>query len=61
MGTAGTVVRKLPSYSFVPILMLTTESQPEKKQAGRAEGATGWIIKPFNADQLIAALRKLLK
>lgn len=54
-------VRKLPGYSFIPILMLTTESQAEKKDAGRKAGATGWIVKPFNADQLIAVLQKLVK
>ncbi len=54
-------VRKLPGYSFVPILMLTTESQAEKKDAGRKAGATGWIVKPFNADQLTAVIRKLVK
>jgi two-component system, chemotaxis family, chemotaxis protein CheY len=56
-----TAVRKLPGYSFVPILMLTTESQAEKKDAGRKAGATGWIVKPFNAEQLIGVLQKLLK
>ena len=56
-----TAVRKLPGYSFVPILMLTTESQAEKKDAGRKAGATGWIVKPFNADQLIATVQKLVK
>lgn len=54
-------VRKLPGYSFTPILMLTTESQAEKKDAGRKAGATGWIVKPFRADQLIAVTRKLIK
>jgi len=54
-------VRKLPQYSFVPILMLTTESQAQKKDEGRKAGATGWIVKPFNADQLTAAIHKLLK
>ena len=54
-------LRKLPAYSFVPILMLTTESQAQKKDAGRKAGATGWIVKPFNSDQLIAALQKLIK
>ena len=51
-----TEVRKLPGCSFIPILMLTTESQPEKKDAGRKASATGWIVKPFNADQLIATI-----
>ncbi len=54
-------VRKLPGYSFIPILMLTTESQAEKKDAGRKAGATGWIVKPFNADQLISTVQKLVK
>jgi two-component system chemotaxis response regulator CheY len=56
-----TGVRKVPGYSFIPILMLTTESQAEKKDAGRKAGATGWIVKPFNADQLIAVVQKLVK
>jgi two-component system, chemotaxis family, chemotaxis protein CheY len=54
-------VRKMPAYAFVPILMLTTESQAEKKDAGRKAGATGWIVKPFNAEQLTAVIRKLVK
>ena len=52
--------RKLSGYAFTPILMLTTESQPEKKDAGRKAGATGWIVKPFNSDQLVAVVRKLI-
>jgi two-component system chemotaxis response regulator CheY len=54
-------IRKLPGYGFTPILMLTTESQAEMKDAGRKAGATGWIVKPFNADQLIAVVQKLVK
>lgn len=54
-------VRQLPGYAFTPILMLTTESQPEKKDAGRKAGATGWIVKPFQADQLIAVVQKLVR
>jgi two-component system, chemotaxis family, chemotaxis protein CheY len=56
-----TGMRKLPGYSFTPILMLTTESQPEKKDAGRRAGATGWIVKPFQAEQLIAVVQKLVR
>ena len=56
-----TQVRGIPGYSFTPILMLTTESQQEKKDAGKKAGATGWIVKPFNAAQLTAALQKLLR
>lgn len=53
-------LRKLPSYKFTPLLMLTTESAPEKKQAGKSAGATGWIVKPFNPDQLVATIKKVL-
>ncbi|MFZ0421214.1 MAG: response regulator [Candidatus Sulfotelmatobacter sp.] len=56
-----TAVRQLPGYSFIPILMLSTESQAEKKDAGRKAGATGWIVKPFNADQLVSVVQKLVK
>jgi len=54
-------VRKLPGYAFTPVLMLTTESQPEKNDAGRKAGATGWIVKPFQAEQLLAVLQKLVR
>ena len=54
-------VRKLPTTAFIPILMLTTESQAEKKDAGRKAGATGWIVKPFNSEQLLATIQKLVK
>lgn len=53
-------VRKDPVNRFVPIVMLTTESQDSKKQEGKAAGATGWIVKPFKPDQLIAVVRKVL-
>lgn len=54
-------IRKLAEYPFTPILMLTTESQAEKKDAGRKAGATGWIVKPFDAEKLIATVQKLVK
>jgi two-component system chemotaxis response regulator CheY len=54
-------VRKLPGYSFIPILMLTTESQAEKKDAGKKAGATGWIVKPFNEEQLVSVIQKLVR
>ena len=47
-------------YKFTPIIMLTTESQAEKKQAGKAAGATGWIVKPFQPEQLVAVAKKVL-
>ena len=42
------------------MLMLTTESGGDKKQQGKAAGATGWIVKPFNPDQLLATINKVL-
>jgi len=53
-------LRTLPDYQFKPILLLTTESDPEKKKIAKMAGATGWIIKPFDPDKLLAAVRKVL-
>jgi two-component system chemotaxis response regulator CheY len=53
-------LRKLPSYRGVPIIFLTTESDAALKQEAKAAGATGWITKPFQQDQLIAVVRKVL-
>ncbi len=53
-------VRSSAQYRFVPILMLTTESLPEKRQEGKAAGATGWIVKPFNPPQLLAVVQKVM-
>lgn len=53
-------LRSLPNYRFTPILTLTTEASQEKKMAGKAAGATGWIVKPFNPDQLLATVKKVL-
>jgi len=53
-------LRALPNYRFVPMLMLTTESGMDKKQQGKAAGATGWIVKPFNPDQLLKTIKKVL-
>jgi two-component system chemotaxis response regulator CheY len=53
-------LRQLPQYKHVPMLMLTTESGMEKKQEGKAAGATGWMVKPFNPDQLLKTLLKVL-
>ncbi|ATC88104.1 response regulator [Pseudoalteromonas sp. NZS127_1] len=54
-------LRTLPSYKFTPLLMLTTESGLEKKIEGKAAGATGWIVKPFNPDQLLAVIKKVIR
>ncbi|MFN9729606.1 MAG: response regulator [Pseudomonadota bacterium] len=53
-------LRQLPNYRFTPLLMLTTEAGPEKKMEGKAAGATGWLVKPFDPDQLLNTLKKVL-
>jgi two-component system chemotaxis response regulator CheY len=53
-------LRALPTFGRTPILLLTTESDPAKKAEGRAAGATGWMVKPFNQEQLLAVVAKLL-
>ena len=53
-------IRAPPAYKFIPVVMLTTESQAARKQEGKAAGATGWIVKPFKPEQLLAVVQKLL-
>jgi two-component system chemotaxis response regulator CheY len=53
-------LRALPTYRLVPLLLLTTESSPERKAQGKQAGATGWMVKPFNPDQLLATLARVL-
>jgi two-component system, chemotaxis family, chemotaxis protein CheY len=53
-------IRKLPNYVGVPMLFLSTESSPALKQEAKAAGATGWIVKPFQQEQLLAAIRRVL-
>jgi len=53
-------VRANPAYRFIPIIMLTTESHESKKQEGKSAGATGWIVKPFKPEQLLAVVKKVL-
>jgi two-component system chemotaxis response regulator CheY len=53
-------LRANPSFKFVPIVLLTTESQATKKQEGKAAGATGWIVKPFKPEQLLSVVKKVL-
>jgi len=52
-------LRALPAYRTAPILVLTTESSDEMKQQGRAAGATGWIVKPFNPERLVEIVKKV--
>ncbi len=53
-------LRHLDSYRFTPILILTTESSAEMKQQGKAAGATGWLVKPFNPEKLLATIKRVL-
>lgn len=53
-------LRALPGFARTPIVLLTTESDPQKKSLGRAAGATGWIVKPFGQEQLLALVAKVL-
>ena len=53
-------LRALPQVAHTPIVLLTTESSPEKKAEGKAAGATGWIVKPFQQEQLLAVVSKVL-
>jgi len=53
-------LRGYQSFQFIPIAMLTTESQESKKLEGKQAGATGWIVKPFKPEQLVAVVRKVL-
>jgi len=53
-------LRELPSYRYKPILVLTTESSTEKKMEGKSAGASGWIVKPFDPERLIATVNRVL-
>ncbi|HEY3433934.1 MAG TPA: response regulator [Rhodocyclaceae bacterium] len=53
-------LRALPQYKTTPILMLTTESSDAMKQQGRAAGATGWLVKPFDPQKLIEVVKKVI-
>jgi two-component system chemotaxis response regulator CheY len=53
-------LRAMNGYKGVPILMLTTESHTEKKMEGKAAGATGWLVKPFDPEQLLATVKRVL-
>lgn len=54
-------LRAMAGYKFVPIVLLTTESNAEKKLQGKAAGATAWIVKPFSPDGLLAVVKKVMR
>jgi len=53
-------VRRTDGFRFVPIIMLTTETEENKKQAGKAAGASGWVVKPFKPEQLLAVVNMVM-
>jgi len=53
-------IRTNPVHRLVPVVMVTTESKDAKKQEGKAAGATGWIVKPFTPEQLLAVVKKVI-
>ena len=54
-------LRGHPKFKDTPILILTTESSDQMKQAGRAAGATGWLVKPFDPGRLIEVIQKVIR
>jgi len=54
-------LRKLPNFKFTPILMLTTESSGDMKLRGKEAGATGWLVKPFNPEKLLATIKRVVR
>jgi two-component system chemotaxis response regulator CheY len=54
-------LREHPKFKATPILILTTESSDQMKQAGRAAGATGWLVKPFDPNKLIEVIGKVIR
>lgn len=54
-------VRRKPCYRFIPVIMLTTESQESKKQEGKQAGASGWIVKPFTPEQLVETVKRFAR
>lgn len=55
-----TKMKAIPAYRFTPVIMLTTEAGDAKKQQGREAGAKAWVVKPFQPDQLLGAVAKLI-
>ncbi|MBF0460051.1 MAG: response regulator [Magnetococcales bacterium] len=52
-------LRRLPAFKFIPIIIQTTEFHSDRKQEGKAAGATGWVVKPFHSEQLLGVIKKM--
>lgn len=52
-------IRSIGKYKYTPIIIVSTESSGDKREAGKKAGATGWIVKPFVPDQLVSVVRKV--
>ena len=52
--------KKMPQFNDVPILVMTTESERDKKMEGKAAGAVGWLVKPFNSEQILDVVEKIM-
>ncbi len=53
-------IRRLPGYQFMPIVMLTTESQQDKRDEAKSAGATGWMVKPVQPQSMLQVVRQLV-
>ncbi len=53
-------LKEKPDLKFMPVIMLTTESEAEKKKQGQEAGARAWVVKPFQPQQMLAAVSKLM-
>jgi two-component system chemotaxis response regulator CheY len=58
--TLTRALRDMPQFAKTPILMLTTESSDEMKSQGKAAGATGWLVKPFDPHKLLEVVKKVI-
>ncbi len=54
-------IRQIEQFKFLPIIMLTTESSGDKVDRAKKAGASGWLVKPFNPEQLVGAVKKLAR
>lgn len=54
-------IKQKPAFKFIPVLVLTTESQESKKMEGKQAGAAGWLVKPFQPEQLVGVVKKFVR